>query len=248
MVHKAAARLLLTARADEASNLFLSHTMGQKVNPNGFRIGITHSWPSTWFAAKKKYRSQFLQDTAIRRYIASRVKDAGISRIDIERSKTVSVSIHTSKPGIIIGKQGAAIEDLRRGLERTFGETFEVNIREVRTPDMDAFVIAENVRGQIERRMPYRRAVKMAIEKATQAGALGVKIRISGRLNGADIARNELFKDGNVPLHTLRANVQFAVAHAQTTFGTIGIKVWVYKGMVFKKVQEVQSSSLNLSS
>ena len=146
-----------------------------------------------------------------------------------------------------IGKQGAAIEELRKGMEERFGEPFEVNIREVRGAEMDAYVIAETIRGQLERRMPYRRAVKMSVEKAMQAGALGVKVRISGRLNGADIARSELFKEGNVPLHTLRANVQFAVAHARTTFGTIGIKVWVYKGMVFKQVQEVQSASLELS-
>ena len=221
--------------------------MGQKVNPNGFRIGITGTWPSTWFASKKKYRVQFLQDVAIRRFINKSVKNAGISRIDIERAKIVSVNIHTSKPGIIIGKQGSVIEELRKNLEHTFGEAFEVNIREIRNPDMDAYVIAENVRGQIERRMPYRRAAKMALEKAQQAGALGVKIRVSGRLNGADIARSELFKNGNVPLHTLRANVQFAVASARTTYGAIGIKVWVYKGMVFKQVQEVQSASITLS-
>ncbi len=221
--------------------------MGQKVNPIGFRLGITTAWPSTWFAGKKKYGQLFREDVMIRRFIEKRVKDAGISRIDIERTKKVSVAIHTSKPGVIIGKQGAAIEELRKDLEREFQQPFEVNIREVRTPDIDAFVIAETIRGQIERRMPYRRAVKMSLEKAKQAGALGVKVRVSGRLNGAEIARSELFKEGNVPLHTLRANVQFAVAHARTTYGTIGVKVWVYTGMVFKKVQEAQSASLELS-
>jgi small subunit ribosomal protein S3 len=221
--------------------------MGQKVNPNGFRLKITNTWPSTWFASKKKYRTQFLQDVLIRRFITKKVKDAGISRIEIERSKKVSVAIYSSKPGIIIGKQGAAIEDLRKDLERDFGESFEVNIREVRTPDADAAVVAETIRGQLERRMPYRRAIKMSLEKAMQAGALGIKVRISGRLNGADIARTELFKDGNVPLHTLRANVQFAVAHSATTYGTIGVKVWIYTGMVFKKVQEAQSASLELN-
>ena len=221
--------------------------MGQKVNPNGFRLGITTTWPSTWFAQKKKYRTLFLQDVMIRKFIHSRIKDAGITRIEIERTKKVSIAIHTSKPGIVIGKQGAAIEELRKDLEHKFSDPFEVNIREVRNPDADAFVIAEAVRGQIERRMPFRRAAKMALEKAKQAGALGIKIRISGRLNGADIARTELFKQGNVPLHTLRANIRFAVAHAHTTYGIIGVKVWVYKGMVFKQVQEVQSASLDLS-
>ncbi|MBT3834950.1 30S ribosomal protein S3 [Candidatus Peribacteria bacterium] len=221
--------------------------MGQKVNPNGFRLGITTTWPSTWFAGRKKYKQYFLQDVAIRKFITNRVRDAGITRIEIERTKKISVAIHTSKPGVIIGKQGAAIDELKKDMEKTFGERFEVNIREVRNPEADAYVIAEVIRGQLERRMPYRRAVKMAIEKATQAGALGVKIRVSGRLNGAEIARSELFKDGNVPLHTLRANVQFAVAHAATTYGALGIKVWVYKGMVFKQIQDVQSSSLELS-
>lgn len=218
--------------------------MGHKVNPNGFRLGITNTWPGTWFARKKKYGQLFRDDVLIRRFIQKRVKDAGISRIDIERTKKVSVAIHTSKPGIIIGKQGAAIEELRKALERTFNEPFEVNIREIRNPDADSYVIAETIKGQIERRMPYRRAVKMSLEKAKQAGALGVKVRISGRLNGAEIARTELFMEGNVPLHTLRANVHFSVAHSLTTYGTIGVKVWVFTGMVFKKVQEAQSASL----
>ena len=176
-----------------------------------------------------------------------KVKDAGVSRIEIDRTKKVSVAIHTSKPGIIIGKQGAAIEELRKSLELKFHEPFEVNIREIRNPDANAYVIAETIKGQIERRMPYRRAVKMGIEKAMQAGVLGVKVRVAGRLNGAEIARADLFKDGNVPLHTLRANIQFAVVHSMTGYGTIGVKVWVYTGMVFKKVQEAQSASIELS-
>lgn len=219
--------------------------MGQKVNPNGLRIGLTHSWPSTWFATGRKYRDFFLQDVRIKRTIRARMRDAGISEIDIDRGKKVTVTIHTSKPGVIIGKQGAAIEDMRKDLEREFGGSFEVEIREIRNPEADAEVIAETIQGQIQRRMPYRRASKMAIEKAMQAGALGVKITVSGRLNGAEIARDELYKDGNVPLHTLRANIQYAVRHAVTKFGTIGIQVWVYKGMVFKKVQQIQSATLS---
>jgi len=168
--------------------------MGQKVNPNGFRLGITTTWPSTWFAGKKKYKQYFLQDVAIRKFIHNRVRDAGMTRIEIERTKKISVSIHTSKPGVIIGKQGSAIDELKREMEKTFGERFEVNIREVRNPEADAYVIAETIRGQMERRMPYRRAVKMAVEKAMQAGALGVKIRVSGRLNGAEIARSNFSK------------------------------------------------------
>ena len=222
--------------------------MGQKVNPNGFRLGITHTWGSTWFARGAKYRDLLLQDLKIKRYIRNRLGDAGISQINLDRDKRTTVTIHSSKPGVIIGKQGAAIEELRVDLEREFGGNFEVNIQEIRNPDGDAEVIAETIQGQIERRMPYRRAAKMAIEKAMQAGVKGIKIRVAGRLNGAEIARNELFKDGNIPLQTLRADVQFARKHAKTTYGTIGIKVWVYKGMVFKKVKEMQSADLLESS
>jgi len=221
--------------------------MGQKVNPNGFRLRITHQWPSTWFARGRKYRDLFLQDTRIKRFVHDRYKDAGISEITIERGKKTTLMILTSKPGIIIGKQGSAIEELRKMLERQFGGSFEVNIQEIRSPDADAVVIAEAIQGQIQRRMPYRRAAKMALEKAMQAGAVGIKIRVSGRLNGAEIARSELFKEGNIPLQTLRANVQFAVRHARTTYGTIGVQVWVYKGMVFRKVEHVQSASLPAS-
>lgn len=221
--------------------------MGQKVNPIGFRIGITRTWPSTWFAKGKKFRDLFLDDVRIKRYIGVKLPDAGISLIEIERTKMTSVRIHSSKPGVIIGKQGAAIDDLRKDLERTFGGNFEVSIQEIRNPDADAHVIAESIQGQIKRRMPYRRAAKMAIEKAMQSGALGIKIKLSGRLNGAEIARTDLFKDGNVPLQTLRANVDFAVRHAVTTYGTIGVKVWIYKGMVFKKINQAQSASLNVS-
>jgi len=218
--------------------------MGQKVNPNGFRLGITHTWASTWFARGAKYRDLFLQDQHIKRYITAKLKDAGISEIQIERGKKVKVTIVSSKPGIIIGKQGAAIEDMRKELEARFGTAFEVDIQELRTPDSDAHNIAESIAGQISRRMPYRRACKMAIEKAMQTGAQGVKIKVSGRLNGAEIARSDLFKEGNIPLQTLRANIQFARHHAVTKFGTIGVKVWVYKGMVFKSVQQVQSASI----
>ena len=218
--------------------------MGQKVNANGFRLGITHSWPSTWFATKGKYRSMFLDDVRIRRYLQKKYEDAGVSEIAIERGKKVSILIHTSKPGVVIGKQGAAIEDLRKELERKFGGSFEINVQEIRNPEADSYCIAENIKGQIERRMPYRRAVKMSIEKAMQAGLLGIKVSVSGRLNGAEIARSEIFKQGNVPLQTLRANIQQATKHAITTYGTIGVQVWTYKGLVFKKVQDVKSSSL----
>lgn len=217
--------------------------MGQKVNPNGFRIGITRTWPSTWFATKDKFRENLLTDTRIRRMLFKKFKDSGVSEIEIERGKKISILIHSSKPGVLIGKQGAAIEDLRKELEKTYGGSFEVNVREIRNPDADAACIAESIQGQIERRMPYRRACKMAMEKAMQAGAIGVKIGVSGRLNGAEIARSDSFKTGNVPLQTLRANIQFATRHAITTYGTIGVQVHVYKGLVFKKIRDVKSAS-----
>lgn len=218
--------------------------MGQKVNANGLRIGITHSWPSTWFARGRKFRDLFIQDQRIRRFITKKLPDAGISEILIERSKKIHVSIVSSKPGVLIGKQGSAIDDLRKELDHLFSGSFEVDVQELRNPDADAHVIAETIQGQIVRRMPYRRACKMAMEKGMQAGAQGVKITIGGRLNGAEIARSDLFKEGNIPLQTLRANIQFARRHAITKFGTIGIQVWVYKGMVFKNVQQAQSSAL----
>lgn len=218
--------------------------MGQKVNPNGFRIGMTRSWPSTWFATKAKYRSMFLDDVRIRRHLEKKYADAGVSAIEIERGKKIAILIHTSKPGVIIGKQGAAIEDLRKELERKFTGSFEINVHEIRNADADSACIAESIQGQIQRRMPYRRAVKMAMEKAMQAGAIGIKVGVSGRLNGAEIARSDTFKDGNVPLQTLRANIQFSTRHAVTTFGTIGVQVWVYKGMVFKKVKDVKSPAI----
>ena len=218
--------------------------MGQKVNPNGFRLGITHTWGSTWFARGQKFRDLLIQDVEIKRFVNKKLPDAGISSINLDRDKRTTVTIQTSKPGVIIGKQGAAIEELRKELERKFGGNFEVTIQEIRNPDADAHVIAETIQGQIARRMPYRRAAKMALEKAMQAGVKGIKIKVAGRLNGAEIARSEIFKEGNIPLQTLRADVQFARKHALTTYGTIGIKVWIYKGMVFKKIQEVQSANI----
>lgn len=218
--------------------------MGQKVNPNGFRIGIFRAWPSTWFAEGTQFRDFLLQDVLVKRYIKGKLKEAGISEILIERGKKTLVTIKTSKPGIIIGKQGAAIEDMRKDLDKRFGGSFQVEIQEVRNPDADAAVIAENIKMQIERRMPYRRAAKQAIEKAMASGALGVKISLAGRLNGAEIARSDSFKEGNIPLQTLRADIQFARQHALTKYGTIGVQVHVYKGMIFKNTQQMQSNSL----
>lgn len=210
--------------------------MGQKVNPKSLRIGIIKTWDSKWFANRKNYAKMFHADLALKKVIQDKLKNAGITKIEIERSaKKVVVNIHAAKPGLIIGRQGVAIEDLRDMLNRKFGENFEVNIIEIPDPDMSAQLIGELVASQIAKRIAYRRAVKMAVQKAIEAGAIGVKIQVAGRLNGVEIARREYFKDGNIPLHTLRADIDYAQINSHTTYGVIGIKVWVYKGLVFKK-------------
>jgi len=205
--------------------------VGQKVNPIAFRLGVNKSWVSRWFTGKKEYAAQLHRDITLRRALTARLKDSGLSHIEIERSTgSVVVSIHTSKPGIIIGRQGAAIEELRQELSNRFGEKIEVNVVEVSKPEANAQLIAESVASQLERRMPYRRAVKQSVQRAMESGVKGIKIRIAGRLNGSDIARNEIYKEGNIPLHTLRADVDYAAFRARTTYGIIGVKVWVNQG------------------
>ena len=209
--------------------------MGQKVNPISFRLGVNKTWSSRWFSGKRDYADILHRDITLRRALNARLKDSGVAKIEIERKTgEVIVNIYTSKPGIIIGRQGAAIEDLRNELSLRFGEKIEVNIVEVTKPDNEAQLIAESIASQIERRMPYRRAAKQSISRTMEGGTVkGIKIRIAGRLNGADIARNEIYKEGNVPLHTIRADIDFASIAAKTTYGAIGIKVWIYKGEIF---------------
>lgn len=209
--------------------------MGQKITPNLFRLGVIRTWDSKWFAGKKTFAKLFLNDLELRKVIRERLKSAGVTQIEIARSaKKVSVNIHAAKPGLIIGRQGLAVDDLRDELQRRFKDQIEVNILELKNPDLSAQLIAEMVKQQIEKRIAYRRAAKMALQKAVEAGAKGVKIHVSGRLNGVEIARREYFKNGNIPLHTLRADIDYARVDAHTTYGVIGIKVWIYKGMVFK--------------
>ncbi len=215
--------------------------MGKKVSPHSFRIGITRTWDSIWFA-KKDFKQKFLQDIRIRKFLSEELKKAGISKIEIKRdSKKTTVIIHAGKPGIIIGRGGENIEKLSKLLTQKFGEVFDVSIQEVRKADADAALIAQAVAEQISRRFPYRRVVKMAVDRAKDNGVKGVKIMVSGRLNGVDIARKETYTHGKVPLHTLRANIDYATATAPTTYGSIGVKVWVYHGLVFKneKLNEV---------
>lgn len=219
--------------------------MGQKVNPNDIRIGIINTWPSRWFALGKGYQKNFLEDIALRKYLETRLVDAGLSKIEIERSSSqISIIIFSSKPGVIIGRSGTAIEDLKKDLSIKFNNNFDVNIREIKNPDTDAEILAGSVAEQIVRRIAFRRAAKSVVRKAMDAGAKGVKVEVNGRLNGAEISRTEFFLEGKIPLQTFRADISYASKRAETTYGTIGIKVWVFRGEVFRdrltnKLEEV---------
>jgi small subunit ribosomal protein S3 len=205
--------------------------MGQKVNPIGFRVGITRGWESIWYAADKDFGALLREDIKMRRYIKARMKHAGVSRIVIERpAGKVKVTVHTARPGVIIGRKGSEIEALRSELLRQFGTEVQVYIVEIRRPEAEAQLVAENIAFQLERRVAFRRAMKRAVQGAMRMGAKGVRINCSGRLGGADIARMEWYREGRVPLHTLRADIDYGVAEANTTYGIIGVKVWVFNG------------------
>ncbi|MBD3360344.1 30S ribosomal protein S3, partial [Candidatus Peregrinibacteria bacterium] len=205
--------------------------MGQKVNPNVMRIGITHDWDSKWYAKKENYKNLFHQDFEIEKLIRTKLEAEGLSKIEIMRTQgKVVINIHTSKPGLIIGRGGEVIEKLKDALSSKFNETFAINIKEIKKPMLDARIVAEIVARQIEKRISYRRAAKMALEKTIEAGALGAKIYLGGRLNGVEISRGEFFSKGKIPLHTFRADIDYASLPAHTTYGKIGIKVWIYKG------------------
>jgi len=208
--------------------------MGQKVNPIGFRVGITRGWESVWYASDKDFGKLLREDIQMRRYVKERMKHAGVSRIVIERpAGKVKVTVHTARPGVIIGRKGAEIEALRTELLRKFGQEVQVYIVEIRRPEAEAQLVAENIAFQLERRVAFRRAMKRAVQGAMRMGAKGVRINCSGRLGGADIARMEWYREGRVPLHTLRADIDYGVAEAKTTYGIIGVKVWVFNGEKF---------------
>ncbi|NTU98614.1 30S ribosomal protein S3 [Candidatus Falkowbacteria bacterium] len=217
--------------------------MGQKVNPKIFRIGITRTWDSKWFAQGQSYVKNLEQDIKVRKYLVKELREAGIDRVEIERNhKKVTVGIFTAKPGLIIGRGGAGAEDLKKKLHLKFLKNFKItditlNITEVDRPNLSAQILAQSMALEIEKRMPFRRVMKQAINRVERAGALGVKVGIKGRLNGAEIARSEVLTSGKIPLHTLRADIDYSRTVASTTYGAIGIKVWIYKGEVF----EVQS-------
>ncbi len=207
--------------------------MGQKTHPVGFRLGGVHPWQARWFADKAAgYRTLAVEDQTIRKLIADRYEETGgITRVEIERgTQDLVVSVHTARPGIVIGRGGQRVDELRTELENLTGKRARLNIQEVRNADVDAYLVARNIADQLERRVAYRRAMRLSAQRTMQAGAQGVKIIASGRLGGAEIARNDKAIEGRVPLHTLRANIDFAIAEAATTFGRIGIKVWIYKG------------------
>jgi len=216
--------------------------VGRKVHPIGFRLGIVHDWESKWYA-ERNYTEQLHEDLYIRRIINAELTRAGIARIDIERSANrVEVAVHTSKPGIVIGKQGANVDRLRQLLERQLGKKVHLKIEEIKTPETNARLIAESIAEQIGRRVSYRRAMKHAASQAMRRGVQGIKIRVGGRLGGAEMSRAVTEMEGRVPLHTLRAKIDYAVVHAHTTYGRIGVKVWVYTGDVVpeKRPQPVE--------
>lgn len=206
--------------------------MGQKVHPIGFRLGIIKDWQARWYA-DKQYTQLLHEDLQVRRHIMQRLADAGVSKVEIERSANqMSVTIHAAKPGIVIGKSGVKVEELRRTLEGMTSKKVRVNIQEIRQPELDAYLVARSIAEQLEKRVAFRRAIKQGITRTMRAGARGVKIQVAGRLGGAEMSRTEWDREGRVPLHTLRADIDYGQAEAHTTFGVIGVKVWIYKGDV----------------
>jgi small subunit ribosomal protein S3 len=209
--------------------------MGQKTNPIGNRLGIIRGWDSNWFGGKD-FAKKVVEDEKIRLYLRARVKRGGVARIVIERTlKRITVTIYTSRPGIIIGQKGREVDSIREELKKLTGKDVQINIVEIRKPELDAYIVGESIAKQIEGRVNYRRAIKMSIQSTIRAGAEGIKIRISGRLNGAEMARSEEYKDGRTPLHTFRADIDYALVEAQTVYGKIGVKVWICKGEILGK-------------
>jgi len=211
--------------------------MGQKVNPIGIRLGITRDWTSKWYANKRNFPSYILQDWQVREFLKKKLAEASVSRIHIERAaRKANITINTARPGVVIGKKGEDIERLRLEVAKMMGmgvQDVRLNIAEIRKPEVDAQLVADGIAQQIERRVMFRRAMKRAVMNTMRSGALGVKVRVSGRLNGSEIARTEVYREGRVPLHTFRADIDYGLAESRTTYGVIGVKVWIFKGEVF---------------
>src|SRR5271170_1316344 len=221
--------------------------MGQKVNPLGIRLGITRDWTSKWYATKKQFPILVFTDYRVREFLKKKLADASVSRIQIERAaKKVNITIQTARPGIVIGKKGEDIEKLRQETAALLGMVVtdvRLNIAEIRKPELDSQLVADSVAQQIEKRVMFRRAMKRAVMSTMRSGALGVKVRVSGRLNGSEIARTEWYREGRIPLHTFRADIDYGLSEARTTYGVIGVKVWIFKGEVFDKAQLAQQAA-----
>ena len=216
--------------------------MGQKVNPKGLRIGIIKDWEAKWFADKKNFSSLLIEDVSIRKHVKKKLYPAGVSRIQIERAANrVKISIHTAKPGIVIGRGGTEVEALRKQLEKMTGKQVNINIVEIKVPEIEAQLVAENIAQAIEKRIAFRRAMKQNVSRAMKMGAKGIRIASSGRLGGAEIARSEWYSEGKVPLHTLRADIDYGFAESNTTYGKVGIKVWIYKGEVLPEAKKADA-------
>jgi small subunit ribosomal protein S3 len=217
--------------------------MGQKVNPIGIRLGITREWTSKWYASTKNFPSHVYTDFQVREFLKKRLVEASVSRINIERAaRKVNITIHTARPGIVIGKKGEDIEKLRGQVSKMMkmpATDVRINISEIRKPELDAQLVAEGIAQQLERRVMFRRAMKRAVTNTMRIGALGIKVRVSGRLNGAEIARTEWYREGRIPLHTFRADIDYGFSEAKTTSGVIGVKVWIFKGEVFTQQEQV---------
>ncbi len=220
--------------------------MGQKVHPTGIRLGIVKDWASKWYADSREFAEYVHTDHELRQYIKNKLKEASVSRIAIERpAKKANITIHTARPGIVIGKKGEDIEKLRMEVAKMVGmdiSDVRINISEVRKPELDAQLVAEGIAQQLERRVMFRRAMKRAVTNTMRVGAEGIKVKVSGRLNGAEIARSEWYHEGRVPLHTLRADIDYGLAEAHTTYGVIGVKVWIFKGEVFERHETTEES------
>ena len=222
--------------------------MGQKVNPHGLRVGVIKDWDSRWYAREDKVGDLIVEDYNIRKYLKSTLYAAGIAKIEIERDNAkVKINIHCSRPGVIIGKGGEDIEKLRKSIEQKLGKTVALNIVEVRSPDLNAQLVAENIAAQLEKRISFRRAMKQAIQRATRLGAKGIKCTCGGRLGGAEIARSESYHEGTIPLQTIRADIEYGFAEAATTFGRIGVKVWIYKGEVLSQTLRTTPRTMDTS-
>nr|VFJ43351.1 MAG: SSU ribosomal protein S3P [Candidatus Kentron sp. DK]VFJ56774.1 MAG: SSU ribosomal protein S3P [Candidatus Kentron sp. DK] len=208
--------------------------MGQKVHPTGIRLGIVKNWTSVWYAEGRDYAENLNADLAVRRFLQKKLEHASVSRIDIWRpAKNARIVIHAARPGIVIGKKGQDIESLRKTVSLMMGVPVHIGVEEIRKPELDAYLVAESISNQLVRRIMFRRAMKRAVGNAMRLGAKGIKINVSGRLSGAEIARSEWYREGRVPLHTLRADIDYGLAEARTTYGIIGVKVWIFKGEVF---------------